>query len=89
MIFTLVRIIFIEKKGSQILIVSLLICFGIELLQLYQGEWMIELRKTLLGKYVFGQGFLWSDILAYTFGVTIAFCTERTFMKHKTNQASA
>ena len=89
MIFILVRIIFIEKKGSQIWILSLLICFGIEFLQLYQGEWMIELRKTLFGRYVLGQGFLWSDILAYTFGVTIAFCTERTFMKHKTNQASA
>ncbi|MGO4770323.1 DUF2809 domain-containing protein [Flavobacterium sp. W22_SRS_FK3] len=49
---------------------------------------MIELRKTLFGRYVLGQGFLWSDILAYTLGIIIAFCSERIILKHFSNQVS-
>jgi hypothetical protein len=89
MIYTLVRIILIEKKVIQIIVLSLLICYGIEFLQLYQGEWIIELRKTLFGRYVLGQGFLWTDIVAYTFGIAIAFVIEKFTLKHCTNQASA
>lgn len=87
MIYLLMRIIFPDKKGLHIIIPSLLICYCIEFLQLYQGNWMIELRKTLFGRYVLGQGFLWSDILAYTFGIFIAFSIERVVFKY-TNQAS-
>jgi len=81
MIYFLVRIFFPAKKFVFIILLSLFICYCIEFLQLYQGEWMVELRKTLFGRYVLGQGFLWSDILAYTFGITIAFITEKSFLK--------
>jgi hypothetical protein len=88
MIYVLIRIVFINKKAIQIAITSLLICYSIEFLQLYQGEWMIELRKTLFGRYVLGQGFLWTDIVAYTCGIAIAFFVERIILKRITNQAS-
>jgi hypothetical protein len=88
MIYVLIRILLINNKAIQIAIISLLICYGIEFLQLYQGEWMIELRKTLFGRYVLGQGFLWTDILAYTFGITIAFIIEKFALKDFSNQAS-
>ena len=88
MIYVLVRIVLIDKKAIQIAIISLLICYAIEFLQLYQGDWMIELRKTLFGKYVLGQGFLWTDIVAYTCGIAIAFFVERMILKRFTNQAS-
>lgn len=87
MIYFLLRILFINEKTLQIITLSLLICYGIEFLQLYQAEWIIELRKTLFGRYVLGQGFLWSDILAYTFGVLVAFMIEQIIFK-KTNQTS-
>lgn len=82
MIYALVRIFFPVKKASLIVLLSLLICYSIEFLQLYQGEWMIELRKTLFGRYVLGQGFLWSDILAYTFGIITAFISEKLILKY-------
>ncbi|SNR61047.1 DUF2809 domain-containing protein [Flavobacterium sp. ov086] len=88
MIYLLVRIVFTDKKALYIIVVSLLICYSIEFLQLYQGNWMIELRKTLFGRYVLGQGFLWSDILAYTFGIASAFCIEQIVLKY-TNRVSA
>ncbi|MHC0440727.1 ribosomal maturation YjgA family protein [Flavobacterium sp. 3-210] len=82
MIYVLARSILINKKSIQIAILSLLICYAIELLQLYEAQWIIELRKTLFGRYVLGQGFLWSDILAYTFGILFIFLIEKTILKN-------
>ena len=76
MMYLLIRIVFINKKAYQIAFLSLITCYSIEFLQLYQSGWMLELRKTLFGRYVLGQGFLWTDILAYTFGVLIALLLE-------------
>ena len=83
MIYILVRILFISKNALYIITASLLICYCIEFLQLYQGNWMIELRNTLFGRYVLGQGFLWTDIVAYTFGIAFAFSVERIVLKYK------
>ncbi|WP_338840767.1 DUF2809 domain-containing protein [Flavobacterium ginsenosidimutans] len=82
MIYFLARIFLPFKNAFTIALLSVLICYGIEFLQLYQGEWMIELRKTLFGKYVLGQGFLWEDILAYTFGIIVAFCIEKITLNY-------
>ncbi|MEZ0131037.1 DUF2809 domain-containing protein [Flavobacterium sp. LBUM151] len=54
-----------------------------EFFQLYQAEWIIAVRKTRFGRYVLGQGFLWSDILAYTLGIVVAFGVERIILKYK------
>lgn len=86
MIYTLVRILLVNKNALYIIITSLLICYCIEFLQLYQGNWMIELRKTLFGRYVLGQGFLWEDILAYTFGILFIFLLEKFTLKYKTHE---
>ncbi|TDP01437.1 DUF2809 domain-containing protein [Flavobacterium sp. 245] len=82
MIYALVRIVFVYKKAIHIVLLSLLICYAIEFLQLYQGEWIIEIRKTLFGRYVLGQGFLWSDIFAYTAGILCIFFIEKIIFKY-------
>lgn len=82
MIYFLVRIFLPFKNAFSIALLSLLICYSIEFLQLYQGEWMIELRKTLFGRYVIGQGFLWEDILAYTFGIITVFVFEKIILNY-------
>ncbi|MTH14279.1 DUF2809 domain-containing protein [Flavobacterium sp. LC2016-01] len=82
MIYFLVRIFLPAKKASVIVLISLLLCYCIEFLQLYQGEWIIELRKTLFGRYVLGQGFLWFDILAYTAGILFIFFIEKIILKY-------
>lgn len=76
------------KKAFIVALFSLLLCYCIEFLQLYQAEWIIELRKTLFGRYVLGQGFLWSDILAYTFGIAFVFLIEKITL-NRINQKSA
>lgn len=85
MIYFLLRIVLIKKSALLLIIITLLICYGIEFLQLYQAEWIIALRKTLFGRYVLGQQFLWTDILAYTAGALIAFMIEKIILV-KTNQ---
>lgn len=82
MIYFLVRIFFFNKKPLIVVVLSLVICYSIEFLQLYQGDWMIELRNTLFGRYVLGQGFLWSDVLAYTIGITLIYLLEKFIFKY-------
>ena len=67
------RFLFIHLKTYKTFLLSLLFCFSIETLQLAQMDWLIGLRKTTLGHYILGQGFLWLDLLCYIFGTLMAF----------------
>ncbi|WP_229684333.1 DUF2809 domain-containing protein [Flavobacterium limi] len=81
MIYILIRIFLFKHRPFQVAIISLLICYSIEILQLYQADWIITLRETLFGRYVLGQGFLWTDLVAYTFGVAFSFIIEKNYFK--------
>ena len=52
----------------------LYLCFLLEFSQLYQVKWINNIRKTGPGKLVLGQGFLWSDLLAYSLGILVLSC---------------
>ncbi len=65
-----------NRKSHQIGCISLSFCYLIEISQLYQADWINAIRHTALGGLVLGFGFLWTDILAYTMGVGLAWCTE-------------
>ncbi|WP_264523401.1 DUF2809 domain-containing protein [Flavobacterium sp. N502536] len=84
MMYVLVRILFFNQKTTTAVLFSLTICYSIEFFQLYQADWIIALRKTLFGRYVLGQGFLWSDLLAYTIGIAIAFIIEKFTLNYTT-----
>ena len=67
------RFLFIHLNSYKTFVLSLLFCFTIEILQLVQVDWLITIRKTTLGHYILGEGFLWLDLLCYTIGSLIAF----------------
>ena len=75
------RFLIMDSKKSTSLLLSLLFCFGIEILQLVQIDWLIAIRKTTLGHYILGEGFLWFDLLCYVIGTLLAFLIERKFIK--------
>jgi len=75
------RFLIMDSKKSTSLLFSLLFCFGIEFLQLVQIEWLIAIRKTTLGHYILGQGFLWLDLLCYVIGTLLAFLIDWKFVK--------
>ncbi len=77
MIYFIIRMLFLDRSFNQIAIISLTLCFLIEFSQLYRAVWIIEIRKTFLGHYALGQGFLWSDLIAYFLGITIAFLLDK------------
>jgi hypothetical protein len=58
------------RPMSRVMI-ALAFSFGIELSQLCHCQWLDAIRKTTLGGLVLGYGFLWSDLVCYTFGVGV------------------
>jgi len=49
----------------------------IEFSQLYQAEWIRQLRANRFAALVLGQGFLWSDLVCYTLGIGLAILIDR------------
>lgn len=72
MMFLMVKFLLINTDYRKIAVISLAICFMIELSQLYDAPWFNQIRNTNLGALVLGRGFLWTDLLAYTVGTV--FC---------------
>lgn len=78
MVFILVGIFSQKSSSSTNAITAVLICYSIELLQLYQGKWIMEIRSYPIGRLILGEGFLWSDIVTYSLaGVTCYFLEKR------------
>ncbi|WP_114940927.1 DUF2809 domain-containing protein [Mucilaginibacter endophyticus] len=69
MIYFIMRFLFINKPVRFNVIASLIFCFAIEFSQLYKAPWINDLRRTLFGRLVLGEGFLWSDLLCYVIGI--------------------
>ncbi|UOE49657.1 DUF2809 domain-containing protein [Mucilaginibacter sp. SMC90] len=76
MVYFIMRFLFIAKSVKFNVIAALIFCFAIEFSQLYKAPWINELRHTLFGRLVLGEGFLWSDLLCYVIGVGIGVWVE-------------
>nr|WP_255507933.1 DUF2809 domain-containing protein [Lysinibacillus sp. BW-2-10] len=63
---------FVRKSIRTALLLSFLFSFGIEFSQLYQEEWINQIRNTTLGALILGKGFLTIDLLRYTGGIIVA-----------------
>lgn len=82
MMFLIVRFLWIRLNYRIAALISLSICYGIEISQLYQASWINQIRNTTLGALVLGHGFLWSDIAAYTAGTGICLLVFLVFPKY-------
>jgi hypothetical protein len=71
MMYLLIKFLLIQLRYWKVALISLSICCFIEISQLYHAPWIDQIRNTTLGALVLGNGFLWSDMIAYTFGTTI------------------
>jgi len=83
MVYFIVRFLFINRKVQWAVIASLIFSYSIEFSQLYQAEWINNIRHTVLGGLVLGYSFLWSDMLCYTVGITIGVLTDRMLLGEK------
>ncbi len=80
MVYFGMRLFFINNSFIKVSVIALTFCFCIEFLQLYRAEWILAIRRTTLGHYALGQGFLWSDLGFYTLGIMIAFLVDYNFV---------
>lgn len=72
MLFYGVRWLVPRQSLAQAWSVSLLACWAVEASQLYQADWLNAIRATTLGALILGHGFLWTDLLAYAVGCSLA-----------------
>ena len=84
MVYFGLSFLFVSLTSKQIGLLALLFCFAIEGFQLCQADWMVAIRRTTLGHYALGQGFLWSDLVYYSFGVILGYVIDAFWVK-KTN----
>jgi glycopeptide antibiotics resistance protein len=66
------RFLFVQKRLFIAILFSFLFSFGIEFSQLYQADWINQLRGTVVGALVLGKGFLTGDLFRYTTGIVLA-----------------
>lgn len=72
------------KKGLPIaILLSFSTCFVIEFSQLYQVDWINQIRGTWLGALILGKGFLFVDLIRYTAGILIASVLDKRMILFK------
>ncbi|MBD1428862.1 ribosomal maturation YjgA family protein [Sphingobacterium litopenaei] len=83
MVYLGFRFVFIRKPLYYALLLSIVFCFIIEFLQLVQSPLLIEARNHSLLRLVLGQGFLWSDLIAYSIGAFVCYLLDKKFIFSK------
>lgn len=72
-----------RSKIYKVALISLVFSWLIEFSQLYQGEWINNIRSTTLGALILGKGFLNSDLVCYLVGILIGCVGEYVYFKYK------
>ncbi len=73
MVYFMLCVVFPKLSPVKIAVIALSFSFAVEVSQLFQQDWLNQIRDTRIGKLVLGRGFLWSDFLCYTAGVLLAY----------------
>ncbi|BDD06011.1 ribosomal maturation YjgA family protein [Aureibacter tunicatorum] len=77
MIYWGTRMVFTHIRIQTALYFALIFCFTIEISQLYQAEWILQVRATKLGALILGHGFLWSDLICYIVGCVFGYYVDK------------
>lgn len=80
------RFLLVRKNLFTSICLSLLFSFGIEFSQLYQADWLNQIRGTTLGALVLGKGFLTVDLIRYTAGIIIAHVLDKIMLIFKQHE---
>lgn len=76
MLFLLVSTLLAGRPILARAAISLSLAFFVEISQIYHAPWIDSIRQTTLGGLVLGFGFLWTDLICYSVGITIGSLTE-------------
>lgn len=81
MIYCIIGFLLPKASSFKVAALCVLVYFSIELSQLYQAEWINDIRGTRLGGLVLGFWFLWSDLVCYCIGTLAGVGLEYRFQK--------
>lgn len=76
-----IRLITPKREPSFAFLVALSFSFIIEITQLYQANWVNELRRNKIVALIFGSGFLWIDLVRYTAGALLGLGIDKFLIK--------
>ncbi len=79
MVFLILGAVLRRSSTRSLSFLALAISLAVELSQLYQADWLNEVRRTTLGHLVLGSGFHPQDLAAYAFGVAAGGLAEKFF----------
>jgi membrane-anchored glycerophosphoryl diester phosphodiesterase (GDPDase) len=88
MIYQFVAIIFYKQKILQIAGLAITFCYLIEISQLYHAPCIDNIRSNILGGLILGFRFLWTDIIAYSIGVSFGILVEWSIYYRTNNNSS-
>lgn len=74
------RFLLVRKSLVTAIWLSFSFSFGIEFSQLYQAEWINQIRGTLLGALILGKGFLTVDLIRYAAGIMVAIILDKMML---------
>ena len=77
------RFLLARKHILLSILFSLLFSFSIEFSQLYQADWINQIRSTWLGALVLGKGYLTVDLIRYTVGILLASFLDQLILRHQ------
>lgn len=81
MIYCIIGFLLPKAPSFNVAAFCVLVCFSIELSQVYQATWINEIRGTRLGGLVLGFGLLWSDLVCYCIGALLGVGLVYVFQK--------
>jgi hypothetical protein len=76
LIFFLYCLVF-RMKPKRAFYCSIITTYLIEISQLFHPPWLEALRSMKVFSLILGFGFLWSDIIAYTLGISLGFVIDK------------
>lgn len=89
MIYLAMCFLFPRVAAWKLWVITVVGCYVVEISQLYQAEWIRRIRHLPGVGLILGYGFLWSDIVAYTVGVTAGFGVDLLLMRWNLSQKSS
>ena len=81
------RFLLVRKSLVLAIWLSFIFSFAIEFSQLYQGDWMKQIRATSFGALIFGKGFLTVDLLRYAVGIILGAFLDKIVLVFSKNTA--
>lgn len=82
LLFFVFALILRNMSTFKVAITTLLFTYIIEISQMFHPRWLDYLRSIKIFALVLGYGFLWSDIAAYTLGISTGVLVERFLLRN-------